>query len=279
MNYSVLMSVYDKEQPEFLEKSIESVVNQTVVTDDFVIVCDGPLKESLSDVLKKMHDKYPFITIFEREKNEGLGSALSFGLLQTKNEIIMRMDSDDICLPERASIQLPLMNDFDVVGGTISEFNGSEDNIIGYRCVPLSFEKIYSFAKKRNPFNHPSVMFKKSVILEAGNYQTLLYFEDYYLWVRVLSCTHKVCNVPNVLVNMRSGVSMRKRRGGKKYRKSLKTLRKYMLKNKFISFPRYLFLNFAQSVFSIASPGIKEKIYKKFLRKKELTKTNETISQ
>lgn len=269
MNYSVLMSVYIKEKPEFLQKSIESVMQQSVVTNDFVIVCDGPLNDNLYEVLDNMKNKYPCINVLKRDKNEGLGSALSFGLLNTKNEVVMRMDSDDICLPDRASIQLPLMNDYDLVGGSISEFDTFEENIIGYRCVPLTFDKIYSFAKNRNPFNHPSVMFKKSTIINAGNYQTLLFFEDYFLWIRVLMNTHKVCNVSNVLVNMRSGASMRKRRGGKTYRQSLKKLRKFMLKNKFISFPRYVFLNAGQLLFSIAPAKVKEKIYKSFLRKRK----------
>ena len=178
----------------------------------------------------------------------------------------MRMDSDDVCMPNRAELQVPLMDEYDLVGGIISEFENTEDNIIGYRKTPENYEEIYKFAKKRNPFNHPSVMFKKSVILEAGNYQHFLYFEDYFLWVRVLQITKKVHNIQEVLVNMRSGKEMRARRATKLARKSIKELRKRMYELKMINWFQRIFYTFGQNLFLILSPKLKEFIYRKVLR-------------
>ncbi len=219
MNYSVLMSVYSKEKPAHLLKSIQSVLNQTVLTDDFVIICDGPLTDDLYEVLHSFEILHPrMFNIQKREKNEGLGSALSYGIKIVKNDIVMRMDSDDICVRDRAEKQLKLMETYDLVGSWISEFERDEDNIIGYRRVPQNYLEIRKYAKKRCPFNHPTVMFKKEIILNAGNYQTMLFVEDYYLWIRILLNSEKVYNSQEVLVNMRSGRDMRARRSGKVYR-------------------------------------------------------------
>ena len=269
MNYSVLMPVYCKEKPDYLRRSIDSVMAQSVLPNDFVIVCDGPLTSELDDVLNAKKKEYPCINIIRRETNEGIGKALAVGLLETKNEVVMRMDSDDLCLPERAEIQLPLMERFDLIGGLISEFSGDEDNITGYRYVPETYEGIYKFAKKRNPFNHPTVMFRKTAILAAGNYQTLYYVEDYYLWVRVLLTTKKVYNVQTVLVNMRSGIEMRRRRKAKGYMRSVRKLRRFMLKNKMISPLRYCVLIFAQSLFISLNTGIQSSLYNRFLRRRK----------
>ena len=269
MSYSVLMSVYYKEKPLFLKRSIDSVMEQTIAPDDFVIVCDGPLTPELDEVLLQSCERYGCLNILRKEKNEGLGSALHDGLLITKNEIIMRMDSDDVCLKHRAEIQLPFMNEYELVGSSISEFENSEDNIIGYRVVPTKQKDIEQFAKRRNPFNHPSVMFRKSTILKAGNYQTLLYVEDYFLWVRVLLLGSKVANISEPLVNMRSGLIMRSRRSGKTYRNSIKNLRKFMLDNKMISKLRYFGLSIEQTAFLLVPVRIKEHLYSIFLRKKK----------
>ncbi len=266
MNYSVLMSVYYKESSLHLRRSVSSIMEQTIVPNDFVIVCDGPLTIELDNELANLKDIYPCINLIRKENNEGLGSALHDGLLQTKNDIVMRMDSDDVCMPKRAEIQLPYMKEYDLVGGVVSEFDGSEDNLIGYRRLPKTYEEILKFAKRRSPFNHPSVMYKKSIILKSGNYQTLLFVEDYFLWVRVLENTNKVINIDEILVNMRSGLSMRSRRGGKTYRKSLKFLRKYMYKHKMISLPTYCALMVEQTIFLLLPTRFKNFLYSKFLR-------------
>lgn len=266
--YSVLMSVYFKETAANFSRSIESVLAQTVKPSEFVIVCDGQLTDELNAVITKYTELYPTLfNIVRLEKNSGLGNALNVGISNVRHTIVMRMDSDDICMPLRASIELPLMEKYDLVGGAISEFDGEETNIIGYRRPPLDYKKIRKFAKTRSPFNHPSVMYKKDVILQAGNYQTCLYVEDHLLWIKVLKVTNKVCNVPDILVNMRSGKQMRARRSGKVYRASLRFLRKFMLHIKFINVFEYCWISVVQSLFVLTPVKLKSKLYTLFLRK------------
>ena len=265
--YSLLMSVYYKERPEYLKRSVESVMEQTIVPSDFVIVCDGPLTEELDSVLKDLEQRFPVIHLIRLEKNSGLGIALNNGLEHVKYSIVMRMDSDDVCFKDRAEKELPLMEEYDLVGGWITEFENEEDNLIGTRKVPEHYKQIRKFAKSRSPFNHPSVMFKKEIVEKAGGYQHLLYLEDYYLWVRILKLTDKVYNIQEPLVNMRSGIAMRTRRGGKEYKKSLKTIRKFLLKSKMITIFGYLYLSIAHGVFLSLPLKTKEKLYKRVLRK------------
>ena len=270
-DYSVLMSVYRKEKPENLITSVDSVMAQTIVPNDFVIVIDGPLGDDLYKALDLLKDKYHCINTIRLETNQGLGQSLTIGIKETKNDIVMRMDSDDICMPYRAEMQLPLMDKYDLVGGIISEFSGDEKNIIGYRVVPETYKKIWNFAKYRCPFNHPSVMYRKSVVLAAGNYQVLPYREDYYLWLRMLLITNKVYNIQEVLVNMRSGIEMRKRRSGQKeHRLSLKKLRKFMFDNKIINWFEYIFVSAVQNLLLSLPVKLKEPFYRKFLRKKSI---------
>ena len=265
--YSVLMSVYAKERPEYLKQSVESVMRQTVLPNDFVLMCDGPLTKELDGTIELLKQKYNILNVVRLEVNGGLGNALSIGINHTKNEIIMRMDSDDICLPNRAELELPLMDKYDLVGGFISEFEDDPNNIIGIREVPEKLDEIKKFAKKRNPFNHPTVMFKKQAIFDSGNYQPLAYLEDYYLWVRFLLSGKTAYNVQSVLVNMRSGATMRARRSKKEAKKSIKVLRKYMYKNKMIGWGSYIFGTWLQ-LFVLSLPlKIKSRIYSKVLRK------------
>lgn len=266
-DYSVLMSVYCKEQPCFLARSIESVMQQTIPPSDFLIVCDGVLTKELYDVINNKKKKYRCIRVLYQNNNMGLGESLNNGLSHIENDIVMRMDSDDVCLPERAEIQLSYLDEFDLVGSWVSEFENDEINIIGIRAVPEKYDEIIKFSKLRNPFNHPSVMFKKEVVVLAGNYQQLLFFEDYYLWLRVLKKTKKVMNIQKVLVNMRSGYLMRSRRGGKEYRKSLIALRKYMLHQNIINWFEYVFYSLGQIAFSCLPIKIKDFLYRRKLRK------------
>lgn len=268
-NYSVLMSVYFKENPAYLKRSIESILAQTIPTNDFVVVCDGPLTEELDSVLNNFKSQYgDLFNIVRRESNEGLGIALQNGLLATKNEIVMRMDSDDASLVDRAERQLPYMEKYDLVGGFISEFDGEETNIIGIRKVPENYNEIRKFAKKRCPFNHPSVMYKKSAVIAVGNYRSFLFLEDYDLWIRFIHGNHNVYNIQSVLVNMRSGMQMRARRAGKTYRKSMKNLRKELLQLKMINVFEYIFFVFSQTILIMLPLKLKEKVYSILFREK-----------
>ena len=238
--YSVLMSLYIKEKPEYLRLAVDSMLNQTVKPDEIVIVEDGPLTDALYAVLDEYGDK---ITRIRNEKNLGLGLALNVGLKACRNELVARMDTDDISKPERCEAQLHYFEqhpETDIVGGDIAEFIGDETNTVGKRMVPRTNAEIREYMKKRCALNHVSVMFKKAAVQNAGGYQEWFWNEDYYLWIRMWLNGAVFGNTGTVLVNVRTGEEMYQRRGGKKYFKSEKGLQDYMLKHRMIDFGTYV---------------------------------------
>jgi glycosyltransferase involved in cell wall biosynthesis len=235
--YSVLMSVYFKEKPNNLREALDSMFCQTLPPQEIVLVEDGPLTDELYAVLDEYSAKYSILKRIVNEKNMGLGLSLQKGLAECSNELVARMDTDDISKPDRCEKQVKYFlehNDVDVVGTNIDEFTESIDKVVSKRIVPSSHDEICKYIKKRNPFNHMSVMYKKSAVLNAGSYQDLYLYEDYYLWVRMFLKGCKFANLNECLVFARIA-EMGARRGGRKYFKSDKKLFKYMLKNKMIS--------------------------------------------
>lgn len=269
-NFSVLMSVYFKEKPEYLSKSLDSVFEQTVKPTEVVLVEDGKLTEELDEVIALYEKKYKdILKVVKYEKNRGLGIALHDGLLECSNEIVFRMDTDDICLPTRFEKQLKVFNEqnVDIVGSNITEFDETMENKTSERIVPETDEEIKKMAKKRNPMNHMTVAYKKSSVIAAGNYQDMMYFEDYYLWARMINNGCKFYNVQETLVNVRGGNDMIKRRGGKKYIKPIINFEKALLKLKIINRFQYM-KNVTQRVgVSLIPNSIRFMLYKKALRK------------
>lgn len=224
MNYSVLMSVYYREKPEYLRQSMNSILNQSVPTDDFVLVCDGPLTEELDAVIESMQREYPYILhVVRLETNAGLGNALNTGIKFCKNDIVARMDSDDIARPDRCERQLTIFEqnpEIGMVSGIVEEFTTDPSIIDARRVPPEKHEDILKFAKKRNPFNHPCIMYRRSAVEAAGGYQEIFLLEDYFLWVRMLLNGTIGYNIQEPLIWMRAGSDMYKRRAGMKYAKA-----------------------------------------------------------
>lgn len=269
-NYSVLMSVYCKEKPEYLKEAINSILNQTVKTDDFVIVCDGPLNKGLDSVITEFVTDAPgLFNIYRLPNNLGLAKALNNGIMQCKNEIIVRMDSDDIAAPERVEKQLRAMaeNNADIVGSNIIEFEGTIENTGSMRQVAEKHEDIVAFAKKRSPFNHPSVMYKKSAVIDSGLYEDYRFFEDYNLWATMLSKGYRGYNVQELLLYMRAGAGMYKRRGGFGYVKCIYRFKNHLRKMGFISFRGFLVGVTGHIVVSIIPNKLRTMVYAKMLRK------------
>lgn len=225
-SYSVLLSIYERENSEYFIQSVNSLLAQTIPPEEIVIVCDGPINEKLEENLENFYRSSPqLFTIVRLEKNQGLGVALAKGVQVARNELIGRMDADDMALPNRFEKQLDFFAQnptYSINGGQIEEFEGTPENITGRRQVPCSTEEIYAFSKKRNPFNHMTVMYKKSVIIQIGNYQPMPGFEDYYLWIRAILAGEKLANLSDILVICRAGEEMIDRRGGKEYAKRCK---------------------------------------------------------
>lgn len=272
-HFSVVMSVYRNDKIEWVKGAIESIISaQTYKPNEILIVVDGPISEQLSQLLLKYENnkEYNFKIIWLSE-NKGLGNALRIATELAKNDLIARMDSDDVSLPDRFEKQIKYLQDnpdCDLIGGQIVEFVGCEDNIVGKREVPISNEAIYIWMKKRCPFNHMTVMFRKSKVLSVGNYIDWHFNEDYYLWIRMDEAGYKFANLPDTLVNVRVGKDMYARRGGWKYFKSEKGLQDYMYKKKIISLPRYLFNVVVRFGVQVAMPNkVRGFIFQKLLRK------------
>ena len=270
--YSVLMSVYAKEKPEFLRESMMSMYEQTVPTDDFVLICDGPLNEGLDSVINEMSRLFGGrLRVFRFSENRGLGYALKFGVEKCKNELIARMDSDDVSVKDRCEKELggfEKNSDLAVVGSNIVEYDEKMKKTLGVREVPETDEEIRKYAKRRNPMNHMSVMFKKSKVLKAGNYQDMPGFEDYYLWVRMMQNGCRFLNVQRPLMMVRGGSEMMRRRGGIQYirRNAVfqKSLRKLNITNTFTMVLNCL----ARTTIALVPRQFREVFYQRVLRKK-----------
>ena len=270
-DYSVLMSVYHKEKPDYLRAAIDSILNQTVKTDDFVIVCDGPLGEGLDSVIADYVRANPgLFNVYRLYRNMGLAKALNNGILQCRNEIIARMDSDDICAPDRMEKQLKAMEQqaAQIVGSNIIEFTKDITNTTTCRVVPRDNEQIKAFAKKRSPFNHPSVMYKKSAVIDAGLYEDYRFFEDYNLWVTMLSKGYLGYNIQENLLYMRAGADMYKRRGGLAYIKCIVKFNRHLRQMKFIGTGSFLIGTAERVLGSIIPNRLRAFAYSKLLRKK-----------
>ena len=248
--FSIITSIYKNDKPEFVRIALDSMlVNQSVKPSEIVLVQDGPVSEGLSSLLFEYEMNYPTImSVIRLKQNEGLGNALMLGVEAAKNEIVARMDSDDICIPNRFEIQLAYLKahpEVDIIGGQMTEFVDTPDNIVGRRKVPLSNDEIYDYMKSRCALNHVTVMFRRAVVVKTRNYQDWFWNEDYYLWVRMMMARCKFANVTEVLVNVRSGANQYARRGGRKYYESEKGIKKLMLDNGLINRTEY-FINVAQ---------------------------------
>lgn len=269
-NYSVLMSVYYKEKPEFLRESIQSMLNQTVPTNDFVIVCDGPLTPELDTVLKQFNQDNPdLFQIIRLPKNVGIGAAANTGLKYCKNNLIAKMDSDDISRETRCEKQLEIFSEFpnlDILGGQLSEFEDSTDQIFAIRKVPLNQDEILIFAKRRMPFNNQTVMYKKKKVLEIGGYSPLRRCEDYDLFVRMLQGGCIAKNLPDVLVDYRLNKNAIQRRGMMKNFQGFVQVRWRMYMRGFSGLMDLILPCLGQLFISIVPNKLKIEFYKRCLR-------------
>lgn len=272
LSYSVLMSVYYKEKPEYLRQAIESMLEQTLPPAEFVVVCDGPLTDALDAVLHHYQSAAPdLFQIVRLPQNVGLGGALRIGVEHCRCEIIARMDSDDISLPGRMKLQLDYLEnhpEVSVIGGQIQEFEDSASSANPCRRVPLRPEEVKRFCARRNPMNHVSVAFRKKDVLDVGNYIAFDKFEDYYLWARMLARGYQLANLDEVCVQVRVGDAMYNRRGGLDYFSSTLALERELYSLRLCSFWQFA-TNLSIRLFvTVLSPNsFRRFFYTRFLRK------------
>lgn len=268
--YSVLMAVYIKDNPNWFALAIDSMLKQTVVPNEVVIVEDGPITDELKKVIEERQGRYPnLIRNISLEHNKGLGEALHIGIVQCKNEWIARMDADDYAYPQRCERQFLAVEQegADIVGCDVNEFVDTPDCVVATRVFPEKHEEIYKFAKRRTPFAHPTVIFRRSQVLEAGNYQNAYLHEDFDLFVRMLACGYRGYTVKETLVAVRVSNDFYARRGGIVYLKALLLFNRKQYKKGWMSWTDFLIRSSANIVSCLVPNKLRDWIYRRLLRR------------
>ena len=259
LSFSVLLSIYRNNTPAELKKAIESIYQDQILRpSEIIAVIDGPIPEELEDTINDLCKDIPVLKTLPLEKNVGLGEALNIGMQNVSNELVARMDTDDISLPDRFVKQIEFMvahPDIAVCGGQISEFIDNPDNIVGYRKVPLDPNDCRKYFQDRDPLNHMTVMLRKSAVMIVGNYLPWHLDEDTYLWGRILKEGFKIANITDILVNVRVGKDMYARRGGWKYFKSDVKILKWKLDNGLTGRGRYCYNYLVRFAVQVCMPN------------------------
>ncbi|OYX54122.1 hypothetical protein B7Y92_00430 [Candidatus Saccharibacteria bacterium 32-50-13] len=263
------MAVYLADNPEWLREAIKSVLENTTAPNEVIIVIDGPIGSGLERVISH-YGSLALVSVIRLEKNFGLGYALNVGIQNSSNELIARMDSDDISVVNRFEIQLNAFKndkDLEILGGQISEFVGEVHNATSRRIVPLSLEEIKRFSKRRSPFNHPTVMYKKSSIERLGGYDSsVVRLEDYDLWLRALAGNVNCRNLEQTLLYYRTSNDAIKRR------KTIKSLRNHIkarfgfYSKRYISLPDLLYGIFTQLILFVIPVSVAAFLFKRLAR-------------
>ena len=271
-DFSVLMSVYQKEKPVFLDQALMSIEEQTVIPDQIVLVEYGPLTAELDKVIeehqKRFSNKYELLKL---TSNRGLGAALQKGIERCRYEWIARMDTDDIAVKNRFELQLRAIvkePQLAVIGGQVDEFAGSPEQVVGRRKVPLLNAELRAFIKWRSPFNHPTVMLNKKAVLQVGNYQANGKIEDYFLWSRVMLAGYEVKNLPEILVHMRVDAGIYQRRGDVENLRQIFKLRRMLRQQKFLTVWEELVGDLAMALNLVIPTKLRMVVYKNLLHKK-----------
>lgn len=271
--YSVLMSVYKNDSPEYLKLALKSIYeDQTRKPDEIVVVFDGPLNPALLEVLDRFKiGRDDVVKYFPQEVNRGLGEALRIGSEKCTGDYILRMDSDDVSDPRRFDKQIAYVEahpEIDVLGTDIAEFNQSPDEPdMRVRACPARHDDIVQMGKKRNPMNHVTVCMKKSALEKCGGYKTLLLLEDYYLWLNMIASGCKLANINESLVYVRVGNGFDSKRGSKERITGWKVLQDFMLEHGMITKSEAR-MNMLYINAFVRTPGwLKKILYEKILRK------------
>jgi glycosyltransferase involved in cell wall biosynthesis len=218
--FSLLLAVYAGDRSDYLERAFRSTVHeQQRRPGDVVIVQDGPVPEDLDATLKQLIDSSPVpVQHIVLAENAGLGPALDAGLARCVFDVVARMDADDVSLPHRFAMQIPLIEaGADIVGSALLEFSDDAHDprhIVGRRTPPLAPDEIVTYSRFHDPFNHPTVVYRRSAVQAAGGYQDLPLMEDYLLFARMLANGAQPANVAEPLVHYRVGAGAYARRGG-----------------------------------------------------------------
>ena len=272
LKFSVLMPVYWKETPEYFQTALESILNQTLMPDEIVIVEDGKLTDELNSIIETYTSRHPqLFKMVALDKNVGQGLARNAGLKHCSNNLVALMDSDDIADKTRFEKQINYLKDHpevDVIGSNITEFEGVPENIISKKVVPLTQDEIFRFGKWRSPINNVTVVYKKDKVMSVGGYNTFNFGEDYLLFAKMLIAGMQFCNLEECLVNARSGTRMlAKRVGAKRILQEIQLFWKFYRMGyiNIFELSRNVSLKF---LLRIIPSALRTWIYMKFLRKR-----------
>ena len=255
---SALIAVYWGTNANFFKQSMSSLLHQTEELDEIILIVDGSCQAAVQQYVQALdHDK---IKAYYLNSNQGLGKALNFGVNKCSHDYILRMDDDDICNEERLKLQKEFFckfPDVDVLGGHIQEFSSDLANRNGVRVCPLKHNDIAKSKNLRNPMNHVTVMFKKKSVIDAGNYDAkALGFEDYELWMRMISKGYKFANINEILVSVRFDKKQLKQRTGIKAFVNELKLQKVFLTSGYIPYYYFIFNIFIRALPRLLPPHI-----------------------
>jgi len=269
-SFSVVFTTYGGDDPAEVRTALDSIVDQTVVPDEIVIVEDGPVPDPLSDTIATFGRDHPeLVAIYSLSENCGHGKALQIGVEQCSHEFVAIMDADDISVRKRFERQLSYLEDnpdVDLVGGYIAEFDKDPEDVVSIRTVPLSPEAVERKARYRNPVNQTTAMFRRSSVINAGNYRGVARMEDYDLWGRMLANGATIANVPEVLAKVRGGTAMHSRRGGLEYAREEVRQQWSFLRIGFVSVPVFVLNLLIRIPVRLLSNRVRGLIYERLLR-------------
>lgn len=267
--FSLLLPVYVGNTVPQLQAALEScLLTQTLLPAEVVIVQDGQVAPELQNLLAKWQNTSPVpLRVIKLSHNQGLAAALNRGLAECSYEIVARMDADDICFPTRFAAQWELFNaqNLDLLGAGMSEFIHSTDQVIIKRVPPVGLQRICEHAVTHSPFNHPTVMYKKSVVLELGGYTPMGSMEDYWLFVRLLAAGVNANNIPEPLVYYRADSGVYRRRGGLKNALTELKMQRAMLEISFITPAQFVRNCVMKTVYRLLPARVKKVLFAKFI--------------
>lgn len=266
--FSVLISVYHGSSASQLQEALTSVWDsQTVKPSEIVLVEDGPVSTELSQVIQTWSDRlgsqWVSCRFFE---NKGLRHALNLGLKSCRYDLVARMDGDDISVPKRFELQCQFMAthpEVAVLGGAVDEYDDTLTELKHTKRMPLNHDELLEFAKYRSPLNHPTVMYRKPLILALGGYPDI-FPEDYPLWIHMIQSQARLANLPDVLVKMRTDSMLSERRSGWRLFKQEVTLYRHFKDIGFLSTGEFCKNVLIRAVLRLSPSWVRQMMYLNF---------------
>lgn len=266
--FSLLLPIYHADDPQHLLRAFDSAVReQDLPPTEVVLVRDGSVPPALAELLEELTNESPVPVIrVDLERNVGLGRALDAGLAACRFDIVARMDADDISLPSRFAVQIPLLDQgYDLVGSGLLEFGSDEDDIVGSRTPPTAEDAILAWARFHDPFNHPTVVYRRQMVQTAGGYRDLPLMEDYWLFARMIEQGARVINVAEPLVKYRVGAGAYARRGGWTLLRSELALQRQFRASGFVTRRQYVRNLVVRGGYRLVPESVRRTAYRRFI--------------